>query len=76
MSNANANWHALMLSARRSFADGLFLTGSYTWSHALSESRGTSFFGTPGALQNVYNQRGEYGNSNLNVPHVFTLSVI
>jgi hypothetical protein len=76
VSNANANWHGLLVSVRRSYANGLFLTGSYTWSHGLSEGRGTSLFGTPGSVQDVYNMRAQYGNSNLNVPHVFTLSVI
>ena len=71
----NANWHGLLVSVRRTLTRGLFLSGSYTWAHGLSEVFGTSIFGT-GGTQNSRDLRSSYGNSAVDVRHLFALSYI
>jgi len=72
--NANAYWNALELSLRHSVGHNLLVSVGYTWQHGLSQGRGAVF--SASALQDVYHPRNEYGNSSVNVPQVFTTSVI
>jgi Carboxypeptidase regulatory-like domain len=62
----NSNWTALELSARHPVGHNLFLSLAYTWSHGLSNQTTT----------NYYNPNEFYGNTPLNVPQVFTASLI
>lgn len=62
----NSNWTALELSARHPVGKNLSLSLAYTWSHGLSD----------GTTTNYYNPLEFYGNTALNVPQVFTASVI
>ena len=70
----NANWNALLISARHQVGHGLFISGSYTWSHGLAQGEGASF-GTNG-VQDSRNVRGNYGNSNVDVRHTASFSWI
>jgi hypothetical protein len=72
--NANAYWNALEVSVRHSVGRNLFVSLGYTWQHGLSQNRGAIFSNS--GVQDVRNPRNEYGNSNVNVPQVFTTSVI
>ncbi|MDQ2777484.1 MAG: carboxypeptidase-like regulatory domain-containing protein [Acidobacteriota bacterium] len=74
-SGANANWTGMLVSARHSVGHGLFISGSYTWSHGLSEVFGQSMFGTSGT-QDSYNVRSSYGNSAVDVRHLLAFSYI
>jgi hypothetical protein len=62
----NSNWTALEVSARHPMGKNLFLSLAYTWSHGLSDQTTT----------NYYNPKEFYGSTPLNVPQVFTASVI
>jgi hypothetical protein len=62
----NSNWTALELSARHSAGHNLFLSLAYTWSHGLSNQTTT----------NYYRPNQFYGSTPLNVPQVFTASLI
>lgn len=62
----NSNWTALELSARHPAGKNLFVSLAYTWSHGLSNS----------TTINYYNPNEYYGNTSLNVPQVFTASLI
>jgi len=62
----NSNWTALEVSARHPMGKNLFLSLAYTWSHGLSDS----------STINYYNPKEFYGNTSLNVPQVFTASLI
>ncbi|HLJ15181.1 MAG TPA: carboxypeptidase regulatory-like domain-containing protein [Bryobacteraceae bacterium] len=73
--NFNAYWNALELHLRHPLSHNLFLSAAYTWQHGLSQGHGNSIFGLS-AIQDVYHPGNEYGNSDLNVPQVFTVSVI
>ena len=61
------NWSALEVSLKHPEAHNFFVTLAYTWSHNLDNM---------GGFQNPYNLHSAYGNSTLNVPQVFTASVI
>lgn len=68
----NAGWHGLLVSARHQVGHGLFLSGSYTYSHGVQEGFGTGF-GNNG-VQNSYNVRADTGNSSVNVGHLASFS--
>jgi len=70
-----ANWNGLVASVRHSVGHGVFFTGSYTYSHGLSNSYSQSFFGG-GGVQDTYRPNADYGNSAINVAHVLSLSYI
>jgi len=75
-SNEVAYWDALMLNLRHPVGDRLFFTAAYTWSHALSNNRSLTPFQNATTAQNPYNLKQNYGSSLLNVPQVFTLSLV
>jgi hypothetical protein len=70
-----ANWSALEVSVRHSFG-GLFLSGSYTYQHSLSDIRGTTFFNGGGGFQDAYHTGNDYASSTFNAPQVFSLSAV
>jgi hypothetical protein len=70
----NSNWLGMLLSARHSVGHGLFVSGSYTWSHGLAQGAGSSF-GTNG-VQDSRNVRGNYGNSSVDVTQAASFSWI
>jgi hypothetical protein len=70
----NAEWHGLLMSARHQVGHGLFLSGSYTYSHGIQEGFGTGFGST--GVQDSYNIRGDTGNSSVNVGHLASFSWI
>ena len=61
------NWSALEVSLRHPVGRNIYLTVAYTWSHNLDNA---------GGLQNPYNLQAAYGNSTLDIPQVFTASVV
>lgn len=71
----NAYWDALLLSVRHAAGHGLFLTGSYTFSHGLQNGYSSSGFDSTG-VQNSRDINGSYGNSAVDVRHLFSLSWI
>ncbi|HLJ16888.1 MAG TPA: TonB-dependent receptor, partial [Bryobacteraceae bacterium] len=71
-----AYWDALMLNLRHPVGQRLFFTAAYTWSHALSNNRSLTPFQNVATEQNPYNLRQNYGSSPLNVPQVFTISLV
>ena len=64
--NEISNYNGLQITAERRAKD-LSLQASYTYSHALDDNSGTSL-GYGGAV-NYYDQRADYGNSDLNIPN-------
>ena len=63
-----SNWNALEVSLKHPAGHHVYVTVAYTWSHNLDN--------TSSGFQNPYDLHSAYGNSTLNVPHVFTASVI
>ena len=78
VSNGNAKYSALEVSVRHPAGHNLFFTAAYTYSHTLSDTRGTSFFrGLNGSgVQDAHHEMNDYGTANIDVPHVFAVSAI
>jgi len=74
VSTTNLSWTGLLVSVRHQVGSGLFLSASYTWSHALSDTRGNELFEDNNSTQDIYHPRGDYGNSDFNVGQVFSFS--
>jgi hypothetical protein len=74
VTTGNSNWTGMLLSARHQVGHGLFVSGSYTYAHGLSQGAGSSF-GT-NSVQDSYNVRGNYGNSSVDVRQMASFSWI
>lgn len=71
-SGSNSNYNALWATVTKHFSRGLEFRGSYTYSKSLdynSLSTGESL-----VIQNAYNPRGDYGPSEFDARHRFSLS--
>ena len=73
-----ARYTALEANVRHPVGHNVFLSANYTWSHSLSDQRGTAFFRglNGGGPQDAYHIMNDYGASNIDVPHVFAFSAI
>jgi hypothetical protein len=76
VSPANSYWDALELDVTHPVGHGLFLSAAYTWEHSLSTERGTTFFENSNTMQDIHHPYDNYGNTNLNVPQILSLSGI
>lgn len=69
----NSTFHALQTSLRRQLGRGLTLGAEYMWSHAISDAAGSGESEQP---QNVFNLRGERGNTEFDVRHNLTANYV
>jgi hypothetical protein len=76
VSNATATWYGLVTSLRHAFSHGFFLSAAYTFSHGLSENRGSSIFAQGTGTQDIYHPNADYGDTNLDVRHISGISYI
>ena len=65
----NSSFNALQLSLYRRLGRGFSIGTEYMWSHAISDFGGSGESEQP---QDVFNLRGERGNTEFDVRHVFT----
>ena len=75
-SEEEANWNALLMNIAHSFHNGISFTASYAYSHNLSDYRGEAPFISSQGTQDSRNLHADYGNAQLNQPHVFTTSTV
>ena len=66
-----SHYNALQFNVTKRVTHGLFVFGSYTWSHSLDEESGAQLFYNG---NDPLNPRTGYGNSDFDRPHVFTVS--
>lgn len=66
-----SNYNALQLQARKRLSFGLYLTASYTWSHALDEQSGLGLFVTG---NNPLNPKDNYASADFDQTHVFLIN--
>ncbi|HKV25565.1 MAG TPA: TonB-dependent receptor [Candidatus Acidoferrum sp.] len=66
-----SNFHALQVQVHKRLSQGLLLTGSYTWSHALDEQSGLGLFFTG---NNPLTPRANYASSDFDQTHVFLIN--
>ncbi len=68
-SGVNSSYHALVGSLSQKLTHGLEYQLNYTWSHALDNGSNNTTFSDTNDLLDPLNRRGDYGNSNQNVPN-------
>ena len=73
---ANLSWTALELSLRHPIGHNVFFTAAYTWSHELTADNTNFLLNTDYAPQDSYHPNRNYGNSPLNIPQLFTATLI
>jgi carboxypeptidase family protein/TonB-dependent receptor-like protein len=73
-SGSSTNFSGLQLSLQRPFTDGFLLGTQYMWSHAFDE--GSLGGGESTAPQNVGCRSCEYGSTNQDIRHTFTMNWI
>ena len=73
----NSSYNALIVNYQHRFGQGIFISGSYTWSHSIDDApeantydQGSVFVSDP------TNRNRDRGNSSVNRPHAFTLSTV
>jgi hypothetical protein len=66
-----SNYSALQVQVRKRLSNGLQLTGSYTWSHALDEQSGLGLFFTG---NNPLTPKANYASSDFDQTHVFLIN--
>lgn len=73
-----SSYHAGMLRLEKRFNRGMNLQSTYTWSKFLDNAdSGSTAFGNEGAaFSNYYNRRFDWGPSELDIRHRFTLSSV
>jgi hypothetical protein len=71
----NSIYHAGSVEVNRRFAQGLFVKGSYTWSHAIDDSTNELFSSrvNPRRPQYPYNIQNERGHSTIDRRHKFVV---
>jgi outer membrane receptor protein involved in Fe transport len=67
-SGVNSNYEALVAQVAHRLTNRLQFNANYTWSHALDYGENNTTFTNTNSLLDPFNLRGEYGNSNQNVP--------
>jgi len=73
LSNGNSNYNAMWLTVTKHISHGLTLNGNYTFSKSLDETSQN----TQGVVvQNSYNIRGDYGPSDYDARHHFSVNAI
>jgi hypothetical protein len=88
LSAGSSSYNGLTASIQRRIASGLTFNFNYTWSHALDDVSNGGIanlqFGAPGlitnpsisAIQNPFNVRGNYGDSDYDVRHYISASIV
>jgi hypothetical protein len=74
--NANSNYNALSISAKRSFSHGFLLSGNYQWSHEIDDGSNGSGDGDSLAAENVSCQPCEKADGAWDVRHVFSANAV
>lgn len=75
-SGVNTSYHALVAQVSHQLTNGLSIDANYTFSHALDFGGNNSTFTDTNDLLDPANPRGEYGNSNQNVPNRFVVFAV
>ena len=68
-SGVNSNYEAVVFQVKHQTTRNLSFSANYTWSHALDYGENNTTFTSTNLLLDPANLRGEYGNSNQNVPN-------
>jgi hypothetical protein len=69
--SASSIYHALQFRLERRFYQGLSLLSAFTWSKAIDDDSSAT-----NTVYDIYNRRRDRGQSDFNVPRVFTTSIV
>jgi len=69
-----SNYHGFATKLEKRYSNGLNFLGSYTWSHALTNT-GTTLSGGPG-VRDVRNLSSEYAHASFHIQHRFVYSAV
>ncbi len=73
---ANSNYNALWLTVTKQLSHGLQINGSYTWSKSMDDNSRNNNGASTSLPQNSYDIRDEWGPSDFNVAHRFTVDPV
>lgn len=73
---AIADYNAMVVNYQHRFAHGFLASGSYTWSHSISDAPDTNSFEQNTSIEDATNRSRDRGNSIIDRPHAFTLSSV
>ena len=73
---ANSQYDALVTNFTHRLSRGFQMSASYTWSHTISDAPDVNSFEQNLAIQDPTNLKRDRGNSTVNRPQAFTLSMI
>ena len=76
VSNINTSYHALAAQLVHRMSKGLSFQMNYTFSHALNFGENNSTFADTNDALDPTNPRGDYGNSNQNVPNRLVMYMV
>jgi hypothetical protein len=71
-----SNYHALQATLNRRFTEGLFLKGSYTYSHAIGEAEYSDWTGDGGLFQATAYRYRNRASTQFNIPHMLQLAYV
>jgi hypothetical protein len=75
-SGISSNYNAFSTQVSHRLNHHVQFSANYTWSHALDYGQNASTFNDTNDLLNPFNIKGEYGNSNFNVPNRMVFNAI
>jgi Carboxypeptidase regulatory-like domain/TonB dependent receptor len=75
-SSVNTNYQGLVAQVTHRLRNNLQFQANYTWSHALDYGENNQTFTTNNAPLDAGNLRGEYGNSNQNIPNRLVMTAV
>lgn len=75
-SGVRSNYNAVSVQVNHRMNHGVQFGANYTYSHALDLGQNGSTFTDTNDLLNLFNMKGEYGNSIFNVPNRFVLNAV
>ena len=75
-SGVNSSYNGFVAEYKHRLSHSVSLDANYTWSHALDYGENNTTGASANAILDASNLKGEYGNSNQNVPQRFTIYAI
>jgi hypothetical protein len=73
---AISEYNALILNYQHRWSRGYLVSGSYTWSHSISDAPDVNSFEQNNFIEDPTNRSRDRGNSSVNRPQAFTLSSV
>ena len=73
---SNSSYNAFTATYEHRLSAGLTTSGSYTWSHAISDTPEANSYEFSNTVEDPTNRKRDRGNSSINRPNAFTLATV